>query len=231
MKVIRLGGHSLQLLPDRAVFWPRQKALLLADAHLGKDQVFRGAGVAVPAGVLATDLARIDALLTNTGAERLIVLGDWVHAPPQGGDDWPAQISAWRASHPHLAIDLVLGNHDRALDAWLAGWNIRAHSVALDLDGLCLVHEWTDAGGLPGLSGHLHPGAVIRHRRERVRLPAFLLGDEHLVLPAFGRFTGLMTATDFPARCRIAIAGERLHELPAGYQPLKPSTSRGKTAR
>jgi len=209
-----LGGQALELLPERAAFWPAQGALLLADVHLGKDQVFRQSGMAVPAGVLAADLARIDALIEQTRAERLIVLGDWVHASPRADDHWPEQIARWRQAHAQLTINLVLGNHDRALEPWLSAWDMRAHRPWLDLDGLKLVHDWTDAPGQAGVSGHLHPGVVIKSRRQRLRLPAFLLGENHLVLPAFGRFTGLMTETDFPARRRIAIAGERLIEVP-----------------
>lgn len=215
MKTIRLSGQDICLLPERAAFWPSESALLLADVHIGKDQVFRHAGVAVPAGVAAAELARIDALLARTGAERLVILGDWIHAPPRPGDDWPEQVLAWRQSHQALTIDLVLGNHDRKLAGWLNRWDMQPHQPGLALAGLQLVHEWQDALGQPAISGHLHPGAILQDRRQRLRLPAFLLGHEQLVLPAFGRFTGLMTETDFPARQRIAIADQALYELPA----------------
>ncbi len=215
MTTIRLAGHPIELLPERAAYWPAQNALLLADAHLGKDQVFRTSGMAVPAGVLASDLQRIDALLDQTGSERLIVLGDWVHAPPRADDAWPEQITRWRLGHQQLQIDLVLGNHDRALAPWLAAWKIDGHRPWLDLAGLRLVHDWSDAQNQAGVSGHLHPGAVIKDRRQRLRLPAFLLSENHLVLPAFGRFTGLMTEPDFPVERCFAIGGGRLIELPA----------------
>ena len=218
---IRLAGQALQLLPERAAFWPAQAAVLLADVHLGKDQLFRRAGMAVPAGVLAADLARIDALLARTGAERLIVLGDWVHAPPRDDEIWPKQIAAWRDRHDQLAIDLVLGNHDRTLDAWLTAWGMRGHHPYLDLDGLRLVHEWADAAGKPGISGHLHPGTVLKTRRQRLRLPAFLLGAEQLVLPAFGRFTGLMDQTPFPAEQCWVIAGERVLPAPVPGRSIR----------
>ena len=214
MTSIHLAGQRIDLLPQRAAYWPAQNAVLLADVHLGKDQVFRSSGMAVPAGVLAADLQRIDALLEQTGAERLIVLGDWVHAPPRADDVWPAQISRWRLGHEQLSIDLVLGNHDRALAPWLATWRINGHRPWLDVDGLRLVHDWTHAAGQAGVSGHLHPGAVLKDRRQRLRLPAFLLSENHLVLPAFGRFTGLMTDSDFPTRRCFVIAGNRLVELP-----------------
>lgn len=213
---IRLASHELLLLPDRAVYWPAQNALLLADVHLGKDTVFRRQGLAVPAGVLDQDLTRLDALLAQSRADRLIVLGDWVHAPPMANEHWPEQIGAWRARHNWLTIDLVLGNHDRQLSRWLECWQINPHAGALDLDGLRLVHEPGDAGGKPGLSGHLHPGIRLRQGRDSLRLPAFLLGADHLVLPAFGRFTGLMDPVDFATERAFVTSGRQVHEVPAG---------------
>ena len=215
MTTIQLAGHSLVLLPERAAYWPTQRALLLADVHLGKDQVFRRSGIAVPVGMLAADLQRIDTLLEATAAERLIVLGDWVHAPPRPDDAWPEQVTRWRQGHRSLSMDLVLGNHDRALAPWLERWHIGIHRPWLDVDGLRLVHDWTETRGQAGISGHLHPGAIVKNRRQRLRLPAFLLAEDHLVLPAFGSFTGLMTEPDFPTRRCFAVAGERLVELPA----------------
>ncbi|AKS41386.1 ligase-associated DNA damage response endonuclease PdeM [Wenzhouxiangella marina] len=211
---LELGGQTLELLPDRAVWWPAEGALLVADVHLGKDQVFRRHGMAVPCGVLQRDLDRLELLLEDTGAERLIVLGDWVHAPPMPDDDWPDRIGEWRARHDDIAIDLVLGNHDRDLEIWLHQWQVDGHEECFELGGLALVHEWSRRLTGPGLSGHLHPGAVLKTRRERLRLPAFLYGREHLVLPAFGSFTGLMDEVDFPWERRFVTSGQRIHALP-----------------
>ncbi len=211
---IRLGKHQLELLPERAAWWPARRALLLADVHLGKDQVFRRQGLAVPAGVLGQDLARIDALIQRLNARRLLILGDWVHAPPMPGDDWPEQIAAWRQTHPDLSIDLVLGNHDRNLSAWLPDWGIGARQAPWLLDGLNLVHAWQLNLNGPSVSGHLHPGIVLKNGRDRLRLPAFLEHAGHLVLPAFGRFTGLDDQTDFPASRRFVIAGQRVMAAP-----------------
>lgn len=209
-----LGEQELVLLPERAAWWPARRALLMADVHLGKDQVFRRQGLAVPAGVVDQDLARIDDLIQRLDARHLLVLGDWVHAPPTPGDDWPQQIAAWRQTHPGLAIDLVLGNHDRDLSAWLLFWNIRARQEPWLLDGLSLVHAWQPGLVGPGVSGHLHPGVVLKKGHDRLRLPAFLEHAGHLVLPAFGRFTGLDDQTRFPASRRFVIAGQRVMVVP-----------------
>jgi DNA ligase-associated metallophosphoesterase len=211
---IKLGRHHLELRPERALFWPARQTLLVADVHLGKDQVFRQQGLAVPAGVVGEELRRLDQLLDKTRAERLIVLGDWVHAPPRPDDRWPLEVLEWRRRRTALSVELVQGNHDRSLSAWLGEWNMVDHAERLDIDGLSLVHEWQEGLHSPGVSGHLHPGAQVRVGHEQVRLPAFLLGADHLVLPAFGRFTGLMHRTAFPAEQRWVIAGNSVLSLP-----------------
>ncbi|MEE4639798.1 MAG: ligase-associated DNA damage response endonuclease PdeM [Wenzhouxiangella sp.] len=211
---IDLGGHRLELRPERALFWPEQRTLLVADVHLGKDQVFRRQGLAVPAGVVGEELRRLDQLLDTTRAERLIVLGDWVHAPPRSGDRWPLEVLEWRRRHRGLSVELVQGNHDRLLGHWLREWHMVDHAERLVIGGLSLVHEWLADQHSAGVSGHLHPGVQIRSGHERVRLPAFLRGDDHLVLPAFGRFTGLMERTVFPATQRWVIAGDSVLSLP-----------------
>ena len=40
--------QDLLLLPEKAIYWKQQKALIAADVHLGKVGHFRKAGIAVP---------------------------------------------------------------------------------------------------------------------------------------------------------------------------------------
>lgn len=209
---IELVGNVFELLPGRAVWWPAARALLIADVHLGKDQVFRRSGLAIPGAVQDAELEALDRLLESRPAERLIVLGDWVHAPPVNGEAWPAAIGDWRRRHAELAIDLVLGNHDRNLAPWLADWRINAHLEPLEINRLKLSHEVDPQAPPAGMSGHLHPVAWLRLGRERLRLPAFARRDDHLILPAFGRFTGGFDGLDPRAWSHYAIAGERIVE-------------------
>ena len=55
---IELAGATLRLLPGRAAFLPAERALLVADAHLGKAHSFRRQGVPVPAGTTAEEIGR-----------------------------------------------------------------------------------------------------------------------------------------------------------------------------
>ena len=187
---LTLAGQALHLLPQRALWWPAQQRLLVADVHLGKDQVFRQRGVPVPDGSVQRDLQRLKALLQNYPAASLTVLGDLVHAKPQASDGWVNTLQAWLDEIGRDRIQVILGNHDRHMAGLLDAWQI-SHHQQLDLAGLQLRHA-PDEISSSGIAGHLHPGIRLRAAGQSLRLPVFWLRDERLVLPAFGRFTGLM---------------------------------------
>ena len=179
-----LGPAQLQLLADRAVYWPQRQMLLLADLHLGKGDVFRRHGIAVPRGGTGQDLVRLDALLAQTGARRLMLLGDVVHGPINTAH-WLEQWQQWRRHHTRLSVQAVRGNHDRALERAALGIELLGEGV--EEAGLWLCHEPV-ADGRPALSGHVHP--VVRLPGLARQLPAFHCRDGQLILPAFGAFTG-----------------------------------------
>ncbi|RBB99100.1 phosphoesterase, partial [Xanthomonas oryzae pv. oryzae] len=47
---LQLAGETVELLGERALYRPAHRALLIADLHLGKADVFRRAGIGLPAG-------------------------------------------------------------------------------------------------------------------------------------------------------------------------------------
>ena len=75
-----LCGEQVELLAARALHWPRERTVFVADVHLGKAAAFRAGGVPLPRGSTAADLARLARVLQQTGARRLVVLGDFLHA-------------------------------------------------------------------------------------------------------------------------------------------------------
>jgi DNA ligase-associated metallophosphoesterase len=223
---IELAGQALDLRPDRSLWWPSQRTAFVADVHLGKDQVFRRSGVPIPADVLDADLEALDRLLEGTGAERLVVLGDWVHAAPADDDAWPGQVARWRERHAELDLVLVAGNHDRelttgrttGLTSWLKRWRMADWGEGVAIDGLALMHE-VDLDHPPaGFSGHVHPVVRFGPRADRVRLSAFARRDHHLILPAFGRFTGGGEGLARAGWSFYGIAGERVVDL-SGVRP------------
>jgi len=107
------AGVSLLLHPQRAAFWPATKTLLLADVHLGKEQVFSRAGNPIPAGPSEADIDRLDKLVEQSGAARLLILGDLIHARPNRSERWLDKLSTFLNNHQQLSVEVVVGNHDK----------------------------------------------------------------------------------------------------------------------
>jgi DNA ligase-associated metallophosphoesterase len=216
---VLLAGERVELFADRALYWPRARTLFVADVHLGKAAAFRAGGVPLPRGTTAGDLERLARLVAATRAQRLVVLGDFLHAAPGRTVALERAFAAWRERHAALAITLVRGNHDAKAGDPPAHWRIEVVAEPHPAAPFLLCHEPpADGGGrLFGyaLAGHVHPGVHIAGAGlQSERLPCFVLGQSRAILPAFGRFTGLATQP-WPRSDRvIAIAGERLFALP-----------------
>src|SRR3954466_15627773 len=72
---IDVRGEELVLLPERAVHWPAQSALLIADPHWGKAATFRAHGIPVPSGTTDEGIARLDRVVRRTGSRQWFFLG------------------------------------------------------------------------------------------------------------------------------------------------------------
>ena len=110
---IELEQTELWLLAERAIYWPAQQALLIADIHFGKAAAYRRLGQPVPHGTTQANLQRLDALLARYPCKQLIFLGDFLHAPESQTPATLDQLHDWRASHAELTITLIRGYHDR----------------------------------------------------------------------------------------------------------------------
>jgi len=215
MLPVTLGGERVELYAERALYWPRERTLFVADVHLGKAATFRAHGVPLPRGVTAADLARLSRLLAYTGAHRIVVLGDFLHARKGRVPALDTAVAAWRAAHPSVAITLVRGNHDAHAGDPPAAWNIDCVTAPCALAPFIACHEPAAPPSGYALCGHVHPGVRLSGSgEETARLPCFVLGRRHAVLPAFGRFTGLAVVARAPGVRLVAIAGTRLFALP-----------------
>jgi DNA ligase-associated metallophosphoesterase len=220
--VVTLAGERVELLVERALYWPRGRTLFVADVHLGKAAAFRAGGVPLPGGTTAADLARLARLIAATRAERLVVLGDFLHAAAGRTGALARAFAAWRERHRTLALTLVRGNHDARAGDPPAAWGIEVVAEPHPVAPFLLCHEPPEdddpASGAPfgyALSGHVHPGVRISGAGlQSERLPCFVLGKSRAILPAFGRFTGLATHAWARHDELVAIAGDKLFVLP-----------------
>jgi len=190
---IEVAGESLDLLPARAIFWRRASTLLVADPHWGKAAAFRAAGVPVPHGTTRHGLAQLTALCQSTAAQRVVFLGDFLHADTGRAPATLRALSSWRVAHQTLDIVIVRGNHDRG-----AGDppDFACVDAPLIEPPFVFQHHPTAHSGGYVLAGHLHPAVQLVGRgRQYERLPCFWFRERQAVLPAFGSFTGFATVT------------------------------------
>lgn len=187
---IQLAGEEFVAMAERALYWPREEMLMIADLHLGKSDTFRAFGMAVPQAVQQHDLLRLHTLLARLQPRRLVVLGDFVHGSLAG----QATRAAWsqlREAHGKTELILTRGNHDRVLLA--QDWRIDAVVSHLQIGNVVLSHEPLDSSAPYGpfalnVHGHVHP--VFRGPAWGRALPAMVYENSRLVLPAFSAFTG-----------------------------------------
>lgn len=218
---VAMAGERATLLADGALWLPALGTLLVADVHWGKGATFRARGIPVPPGSTARDLARLATLVAETGAERLVVLGDLVHAREGWEGDTLAAALAWRAAHAALDLVLVVGNHDARAGSAPAALRITEVAEPWALGPWQLAHHPPGDGGyaVPAtghlVHGHVHPAVRLAGLgRAHATLPAFIVGERRTILPSFGSFTGRSVAALEPGDRAYVIAEREVIEVP-----------------
>lgn len=187
----RIGGESLLLLADKAIYWPQHDALLIADAHFGKAAAYRALGQPVPQGTTGANLQRLNALIERYQPGQLIFLGDFLHAPKSHAPATLAALRQWRREHAQLDMLLIRGNHDVKAGDPPPDLAIRVVAEPYLMGSLALQHLPTPHATHHVLAGHVHPTFQLRGKgRQTLRLPCFYQKQALTLLPAFGDFTG-----------------------------------------
>src|SRR5690606_6150932 len=147
---------QLTLLPQKAIFWEDQKALIVADLHIGKVGHFRKAGIAIPKPLEQEELATLSDLLHEYKPEQLIFLGDLFHSDMNNDWDW---LQLWRELFPDIKMILIKGNHDILHDKFYQKANFELYD-SLSIAPFLFVHDKKDYEGVSSenyiLSGHIH---------------------------------------------------------------------------
>jgi len=185
MLEICLEGEQVFLLAERALWWPAQKALIVADLHWGKTGHFRKNGIPMPVDTQPKDEMRLANLIKNYGAEQLIIAGDLFHSKQNNEVE---AFSYWRNSHQSLNIELIVGNHDILPVEKYIGWKMNAHKEGYHFAPFFISHDVPDKVRQFVIHGHVHPAIRIGH--PSMKLCCFAQDRNRLILPAFGSFTG-----------------------------------------
>ncbi len=198
-------GEELVCDPRHAAFRPSVGDLLVADVHIGKSELFRREGLPIPPGDLERDLRLLTELVCDYAPRRLVVLGDMVHHRDGLSQPVLDRVEQWR---PTLASELLLvrGNHERTVARLPPSWRADEVEAPHRVHGWAYAHE-PDPSTPHLVCGHVHPACRVGGRTRGVRLPCFWSTDRHLMLPAFGQFTGGHTIRPAEGDVVVACAG------------------------
>jgi DNA ligase-associated metallophosphoesterase len=184
-------GEELELLQQKAVFWPARKVLVVADLHLGKVNHFRKAGIPVPTKANMKNWELLVEILISKKPERVIFLGDLFHS--HYNYEWET-VGELIRNFPGISFELVIGNHDILSDVQYTRHKISVHEE-LSIDPFLFTHhplEVLDEKKY-NIAGHIHPGVrLVGRGRQAMTLPCFHFGPNQGYLPAFGMFTGFV---------------------------------------
>ena len=172
MVPLSFAGEEFALVDGRALYWRRERALLVADLHLEKASFYARHGQMLPPYDSRETLERLALAIRATGARRVFTLGDNFH-----------DSAGTERLEPHAAGMLA------------------ALAEELEIAGLLLRHQAKKGEARPELSGHYHPRLQITVRERAIRRPCAVIasggeGAGRMILPAFGALTGGMNAAD-----------------------------------
>lgn len=207
-----LKKNTFWLSAERSLFWEEEKALILSDLHFGKTGHFRKSGIAVPQSVYREDLQRLVSLLHYFQPRKLIVVGDFFHSHANTELDW---FKKWREDFSALHIQLVRGNHDILQKKWYGEAAIELIDEKLFSGPFLFTHERCEEDPDHYIfCGHIHPGIAMHGLgRQSLRFPCFYFTDDHCILPAFSRFTGLALIEPVKKDHVFAIVENKLMQL------------------
>lgn len=212
MVPLSFGDTELLLRSDRAVFWPHERTLFVADLHLEKASFFAQHGQPLPPYDSRATLERVAQAVQETGAERVVTLGDNFHDAEGASRLEEVACDMLRELTGTVDWVWITGNHDGPADA--EGAAAECGGVLheeLEIGGIVCRHEAQPGETRAELSGHWHPKLDIRVRGRRVRRPCAVVargkgGTARMVLPAFGTLTGGMDAAHAAIRKSLSPA-------------------------
>ncbi|MFZ9395484.1 MAG: ligase-associated DNA damage response endonuclease PdeM [Erythrobacter sp.] len=213
---LEFAGHEMLLASGRALYWPGEGTLLLADLHLEKASWFAQRGSLLPPYDSRETLERVADAVKQTGARRVITLGDNFHDDAGTARLDPHATGMLEALTRALDWVWITGNHDTQMPRAFGGTVVDE----MELGGVVLRHEAQPGETRCEMSGHFHPKVRVNVRNRHISRPCAVIGHgsgraSRIILPAFGTLTGGMDAGAPEIRAALMPASRIDAVLPA----------------
>jgi uncharacterized protein len=191
------AGHEMVFVDGRALYWPAERTLLVADLHLEKGSWYAARGAMLPPYDSRATLERLADIVKACDARRVITLGDSFHDDAGALRLEPFAKGMLEGLIRSLDFVWITGNHDEAMPRSFGG----AVADELEIGGIVLRHEARAGEKRAELSGHYHPKLRLNMRGRHIARACAVLAHggscagERMILPAFGAYTGGMDAS------------------------------------
>ena len=193
-------AKGVEATRDLALFLREERALVISDLHLGFEGALAEQGVSIPRFQRRVILERLGKMLDRVKAEKVIVAGDFKHEFSRNlTDEWIEVKQVLRFLRDRVTPVLVRGNHDNYLATILGDLKLPLHE-RFEAGGYTIVHGHEDVSTLaPIVMGHEHPAVKLKDELGAVvSVPAFLVTDALIVLPAFSPLALGVDVSSYP---------------------------------
>lgn len=195
------------------LFHSESGSLIISDCHFGKTTHFRKHALPIPELAIQRDFLRLKAVADHMQPSRIIFLGDLFHSG--SNREWDI-LSEFLYTHIKATVILVMGNHDILPHQIYreAGFEL---TDCYPLGEIACVHDKNEVPNKAAftISGHIHPGYRLSGTgRQKLSLPCFYAGSNHMIMPAFGSLTGLSIIEKKDKKDRVfCYTPERIFEV------------------
>lgn len=191
-QAVSICGKAFLADVSGALYWPAERALIVADLHLEKGSAAAASGRMLPPYDTRETLRRIAEAIDRYEPETVISLGDGLHDPGAAERMSAEDLESLAMLQQACEWIWVTGNHDPEIAARLGGYV----TGDITVEGVTLRHAPTVGRATHEIAGHLHPAARISLYGHVLRRACFVGNGLRLVLPAFGAFTGGLNVLD-----------------------------------
>ncbi len=186
MEEINLGDFTLTRY--FMLYLEEEETAVLADLHLGFEDVMAQKGLFLPKLQFPRIMALLERIVERYEPKRIIIDGDLKHEFSRNmPQEWREIESVVDYLSENSELVVIRGNHDNFLKTILGRRGLKLHEH-YSIGKFLFAHGHRDVDIPPGkvlIMGHEHPSITIRDETmASTKLPVFLVSKDIVVLPA-----------------------------------------------
>jgi hypothetical protein len=174
---IEIKGEQMELLPERAIFWPSMELLMIADigcAFTKKTLIESG----------LDELDHIKSIVAKRSVKRVLLLGD---VAPEGRSFDKALLHEIKMWSQNIRCPFYIAFPKPAFitPEEIKGYGVAAWADPLIIPPFAFTSEPVELERYFSFSGNTHPQVVLKKGGERHFYPCFQIKEHQAILPSF----------------------------------------------